>query len=410
VTRRVLPQPIQRENLWRYAVKRKNKQQPCDTQIPLELDPIPAGENLIKHDAKHKKKQRTEDLIFSSRRPSLTLTKGKKKVIKKRRRKKIEKVLESHDVPLKLKNGTETDFDEEVEIEKYVEEAKSDTQLASVYNVFFKEISKYPLLTASEEKDLSRRIREEHDAEAFNLFVMSNLRLALACVRDVQKRMGGNTILDFMDLAQEAVLGLMTAVERFDYKKGTRFSTYGIYWIYQKVKRAIVSQRKGLSVPGFAGESVFSMSEYINLYKDGKIDEIPKKYRKRVRDLTRLTANMIPFGTPDEAEESGEKNVCEEFFNSDKTTEFSGVRHDIMDKFFIDECHRLLKRELNDFERDIVLMKFGLAPYNLPASNQEIGDKYNVSGESIRVTLDGVLKRMKKNRRAAKLMREWIGE
>jgi RNA polymerase primary sigma factor len=394
-------------------VKKKPKEL-HDEQISLKLEPTPSTEEgTIGHKTERRdKQQKDNNLMFSSRRPSLTLTKEKKRILKKRRHKKVANALPSHapSQSQKVSSRRNTECIEEVEIEKNVEEAKNDTQLASVYNVFFKEISKYPLLTASEEKELSRRIREERDPEAFNLFVMSNLRLALACVRDVQKRMGGNTILDFMDLAQEAVLGLMTAVERFDYKKGTRFSTYGIYWIYQKVKRAIVSQRKGLSVPGFAGESVFSMSDYINLYKDGKMDEIPKKHRKRVRDLTRLTVSMIPFGTPDEADESGEKNVCEEFFDADKLKGFSGVRHDIMDKFFVDECHRLLKRELNDFERDIVLMKFGLAPYNLPASNQEIGNKYDISGESIRVTLDGILKRMKKNRRAAKLMREWIGE
>lgn len=301
--------------------------------------------------------------------------------------------------------------EEALEIEKNIRAAR--TEIATGGNVFFAAISKYPLLTPDEEKELSRRIREERDPEAFERFVLSNVRLALACVRDIQHRMGGNTIMDFMDLSQEAMLGLMTAVERFDHRKGTRFSTYGLYWIYQRVKRAIVSQRKGMSVPGFAGESVFAMADYIEMYNSGNIEEIPARFRNRARDLARISSRMISYGENPERDEEKTGVANLEHIAAENSAGGGGEQarklgEGLMEQFFASDFHAFLDEELSPYEADVLRRKFGLAPYNIPASNKEIAAVHGKSPETVRINIDALIKRLRKNKRAEKFMKSWL--
>ena len=276
----------------------------------------------------------------------------------------------------------------------------------------FAAISRYPLLTPSQEKELAERIQRDGDREAFELFVMSNLRLAMACVRDVMRRMGGNTILDLADLAQEAVLGLMTAVRRFDPDRGVRFSTYGLYWIYQRVKRAIVSQRRGITVPGFAGESVFAMTEYIELYNQGKENKIPKRYRNRVRDLSRITSTVMSFGDADMDESTGMQKggtVDESrFMDPDKNSSNYFLGEETMSRFFKSDFHALLDQELTPYEADILRRKFGLSPYAVPANYKEIGEAHGRSSETVRLSMEAALKKLKKNKRVEEFMEAWL--
>lgn len=303
-------------------------------------------------------------------------------------------------------------LEKEIDIEKNVIEMQQ--EMPSVCNAFFSEISKYPLLTPEQEHELALKIRNERDQEAFNLFLMSNMRLALACVRDVMRRMGGNTILDFMDLAQEAVLGLMTAVERFDPERGTRFSTYGLYWIYQRVKRAVVSQRKGLSVPGFAGESVFAMTDYIQLYNQGHEQDIPKRLRSRVRDLARITNSVMSFGDGDMDEQTGRSKPgvvdAERFVDREHDNSNCYLGDEVMSRFFISDFHKFLEAELSKYQADILRRKFGLYPYNMPASHKEIGKVYGKSSETIRLNIESIMKRLKKNKRAKKFLDAWLSQ
>lgn len=337
--------------------------------------------------------------------------------LSRKKRKTGEKTAEEGEKKKRAKNQKkhpkEDEF-ENIEIEpEEIEKLKTiASPLVSGSNTFFSEISKYPLLTAEKEHELAMKIRNDRDPEAFHLFLMSNMRLALACVRDVMRRMGGNTILDFMDLSQEAVLGLMTAVERFDPTRGTRFSTYGLYWIYQRVKRAIVSQRKGMSVPGFAGESVFAMNDYIQLYISGREQDIPKRYLNRVRDLARITNSVMSFGEGGTDEDTGKlkSGVVDEerFTDHEKDGSNCYLGEEAMRGFFISDFHDFLSEELTSYEADIVRRKFGLSPYNVPASHKEIGLVYKKSSETIRLNIDTVLKRLKKNKRAERFMAAWL--
>lgn len=369
------------------------------------------GEKEKKQNTKRKKEKVTEKKREQEMRGTgAGVTLAKNRGNRKNERPKKQGVEDN--IPEGPKSPDDENFymEEHLEVEKNMEEISA--EMPSINTSFFSEISKYPLLSPEKEHELALKIRNEQDPDAFHLFLMSNLRLALACVRDVMRRMGGNTILDFMDLAQEAVLGLMTAVERFDPSRGTRFSTYGLYWIYQRVKRAIVSQRKGMSVPGFAGESVFAMTDYIALYNKGKEHEIPKRFRNRVKDLARITNHVMSFGENESDADTGRQKTGvvdeERFADREKDSSNCFLGDEAMSNFFKFDFHRFLDSELSPYEADIVRRKFGLIPYNIPASCKEIGIIHGKSSETIRLNVEAVLKKLRKNKQAEKFMTAWL--
>ena len=120
-------------------------------------------------------------------------------------------------------------------------EAPDDQDLVALY---LREIARHPLLSAEEERELSRRIHEEFDAEAEQRFVESNLRLVVRVAKGYQSRG-----LSLLDLIQEGNLGLMKAVQRYDGSKGFRFSTYAVWWITQEITRAIESAHGPIRIP-----------------------------------------------------------------------------------------------------------------------------------------------------------------
>src|SRR5579875_3294178 len=121
------------------------------------------------------------------------------------------------------------------------DEAAGDASLISIY---LRDAARYPQLTAAEERELSRRIREEGDARAEARFVECNLRLVVSIAKEYQAQG-----LAFLDLVQEGNIGLMKAVKRYDGSKGFRFSTYAVWWIRQQITRAIWSSHGPLKVP-----------------------------------------------------------------------------------------------------------------------------------------------------------------
>lgn len=272
----------------------------------------------------------------------------------------------------------------------------------TVYQLFHANIRHIPLLTPDEEKSLSRRILEERDAEAYQRFVLGNLRLVIACAKRVKQRMGNQSILSFMDLVQEGILGLMVAVERFDYKRNTRFSTYGIPWIYQRMKIALVQYRYGMTVPGYAGTSVHAMSDHIQAYREGRFAAIPDTVDlERVKVLARISSPVVSIDYS-EGEAAGSYTISPEKLYADidlvdgrrdSGEEWNGIEM----TFFREEMLDVLERELSPREYDVLCRRFGLAEYGAPQTLGDIAAVYGKSSEYVRTLVKAVLERLRKN-------------
>lgn len=329
---------------------------------------------------------------------------------------------EPEDIEVEPKEDPEEEPDDEIkkildpeEIAKEVLSIKDTDPLAqSVYQIFHAEIQKNPLLSAEQEKELAVRV-SEGDIEAYRTFILSNLRLVIATAKKIQWRYGKNGLLDFMDLIQEGILGLIIAVQRFDPNFGTRFSTYGMFWIRQRVRRAILSYRHGITLPYHAGNSIVVMNSMIKKYHDGKIDEVPKKLRRRIRVLHRITGQIGSLDNSDE--EKGEKIPGS--FNLDRF-DSGDISHDdemyssplspdevVEEDSFREQFRQIAEEALSPELYEILSKRFGLPPYNRPYSLKDIGESLDKSQEYIRNQIDSAIKKLRTNKEMKRFFVSW---
>lgn len=297
---------------------------------------------------------------------------------------------------------------DEEEIEDLAREAESipdtDSRLQEALTYFQKEVGKYPLLSPEEEKELARR-KDEGDTEARDRLIFSNLRLVIATVSKVLSRMGNSSILDYMDLVQEGVMGLMIAVDRFDYKRGTRFSTYGVPWIYQQVKLAILKHRRGLEVPGYTGNSLAQMKEYIDKYNKG--EQIPEDCLKRVKTLARLKMAPLPICEATTDNET-ETYIDLSWANITEAEEDEPLEVQIDKGMMSKQCIALLEDILSPEDLDIIKRRFGIAPYAFPSLLGDIAEAYGKSVEYMRKRVNSILNSLKWNPRFRECYKKYI--
>ncbi len=312
------------------------------------------------------------------------------------------------DTSLELQPGK----DEGDIIEITVDSEEDREALKTVYELFHSQVGNIPLLTPREEKELSRRIQEEGDREAFQKFVLANLRLVIACTKKIRDRMGHQSILSFMDLVQEGILGLMIAVRRFDYKRNTRFSTYGIPWIYQCIKIALVQHRHGFSVPGYAGTSVHIMSEHIQAFKEGKLESIPKDIDlERLKALVRISASTISIDYPEESGKGSFSLSPEKMGNSNGYMDDNSLGETFYappdeEQLFRQEALDLLRDKLNKKEFDVLCRRFGLGIYECQTL-ADIAKVYGKSSEHIRSIVNRSMEKIRKNPEIREFCNSW---
>ena len=174
-------------------------------------------------------------------------------------------------------------------------------------SLFLREVSRYPLLTADEEKELARRV-EAGDAAAKERMVNSNLRLVVSIARRYR-----SNELSLLDLVQEGTLGLIRAVEKFDWRRGFRFSTYATLWIQQAIQRALANQSRTIRLPVHVVEDQQKVSRaerqlVARSFRDPTVAEIadearlPEKRVAQVRDLPRAVTSLDrPVGEDEDA-------------------------------------------------------------------------------------------------------------
>lgn len=304
---------------------------------------------------------------------------------------------------------------EEVETEEYIEDSEydievEDKEVTSNYleGLYLKEISKYKVLSPLQEKELFRRM-ELGDWEARERLILSNLKL----VYSIAKRYRGRG-LDFLDLIQEGNIGLMKAIEKFDYRKGYKFSTYATWWIKQVIIRAIEEKSRTIRIPVHALETVNKLNKYSyqilqELGRDPTIEEMAKMTGmtlKEVKEIIRLTQDQISLDIPikeisrEELENLGLK------INYDSIDYEATLGDIIIDSFIMsleDEIDQIMLKEdiqellkkVSPKERKVLILRFGLEEEK-PHTLEEIGKIFNLTRERIRQIENGALKKLRR--------------
>lgn len=263
--------------------------------------------------------------------------------------------------------------------------------------MYLKEIGKVPLLTAEEEVDLAERM-EAGDQEAKQRLAESNLRLVVS----IAKRYVGRG-MQFLDLIQEGNLGLIKAVEKFDYHKGFKFSTYATWWIRQAITRAIADQARTIRIPVHMVETInklirVSRQLLQELGRDPTPDELAKEMQmpvEKVREIMKISQEPVSLETPIGEEEDSHLG---DFIPDDDipapadAAAFTLLKEQLME----------VLDTLTDREEKVLRLRFGLDD-GRSRTLEEVGREFNVTRERIRQIEAKALRKLRHPSRSKKL-------
>lgn len=266
---------------------------------------------------------------------------------------------------------------------------------------YLKEIGSIPLLTPEEESDLARR-KSEGDVEAGRRLVEANLRLVVS----IAKRYTGRG-MSFLDLVQEGNLGLMKAVEKFDYAKGYRLSTYATWWVKQSITRSLADQSRTIRLPVHMVEAVNKIrraqrSLSVKLGREPSMEEVAEEVNmseKRVTELIQASGDTVSLETPVGDEEGS--NLGD--FVADDT---NASTEDKAESFLLREEIDSMLQGLNPRERDVIILRFGLETGH-PLTLEEVGKRFNVTRERIRQIETAALRKLR-NPSKSKKVRDFL--
>jgi len=263
--------------------------------------------------------------------------------------------------------------------------------------MYLKEIGKVPLLTAEEEVSLAKRI-ERHDMEAKRKLTEANLRLVVS----IAKRYVGRGML-FLDLIQEGNLGLIRAVEKFDYRKGYKFSTYATWWIRQAITRAIADQARTIRIPVHMVETINKLIRVQRqLLQDIGREPTPEEIAhemgttpQKVREIQKISQEPVSLETPIGEEEDSQLG---DFIEDEDAAMPVEAVSEIMQK---EELNSVLGT-LTHRERNVIELRFGLKGEH-PRTLEEVGQRFGVTRERIRQIEAKTLAKLKAYRDSQRL-------
>ena len=286
---------------------------------------------------------------------------------------------------------------EDVDVENIDLSVPDGISIEDPVRMYLKEIGKVPLLTADEEIELAQRM-EEGDEEAKKRLAEANLRLVVS----IAKRYVGRGML-FLDLIQEGNLGLIKAVEKFDYRKGYKFSTYATWWIRQAITRAIADQARTIRIPVHMVETInklirVSRQLLQELNREPTPEEIAKEMNmpvERVREILKISQEPASLETPIGEEEDshlGDFIKDENVPVPDKAAAYTLLREDL------DE----VLKTLTEREQKVLCLRFGLED-GRARTLEEVGKEFNVTRERIRQIEAKALRKLRHPSRSRKL-------
>lgn len=271
----------------------------------------------------------------------------------------------------------------------------SNAKTSDPVKAYLKEIGAIPLLTPQQEVEIAKRI-EAGDQEAKQILIDSNLRLVVS----IAKKYVGRGLL-FLDLIQEGNIGLIKAVEKFDYTKGFKFSTYATWWIRQAITRAIADQARTIRIPVHMVETINKMTRIQRLLvQDLGRDPIPEEIAEKMEDMTAERVNEIQRSALDPVSMEtpvGDENdtFLGDFIEDKSTVTPEEYTHNQLLKETIEE----VLSTLTEREEKVIRLRFGL-DNGRTWTLEEIGKKFNVTRERIRQIEAKAIKKLKGPQRA----------
>lgn len=317
--------------------------------------------------------------------------------------------LERHNVKVEdsvdIIDVEEAGGDEGKKTKKEVEDEMKNLSLDNISNdsvqMYLREIGRVPLLSGEEEVMLAKR-KEKGDVAAKQQLAEANLRLVVSIAK---KYVGRSSNLSLLDLIQEGNIGLFRAVEKFDYKKGYKFSTYATWWIRQAITRAIADQSRTIRIPVHMVETINKFSQVVRrLVQDLGREPLPEEIAsemeidvEKVRHIMKISQDTISLETS--IGEDDDESTLRDFIEDTETV----LPSQMAGRQLLKEYVREILVELSPREQKILKMRFGLED-GVTHTLEEIGQEFGVTRERIRQIEAKALERIRKHRNAKKLM------
>jgi RNA polymerase primary sigma factor len=279
--------------------------------------------------------------------------------------------------------------------------SRSDSQYDSI-QMYLREIGKYPLLTGQEERDLAKRILEG-DSEARNLLARANLRLVVSIAK---KYVGRSPDLTLLDLIQEGNLGLFKAVDKFDFTKGFKFSTYATWWIRQAITRALADQSRTIRIPVHMVETIAKYKQVSrrlsqDLGRDPLAEEIALEMGvdvEKIYQIEKIDQDTVSLESPVGDDDGDGKSTLGDFIKDDKIL---SPDQEVARRILADQLREILD-ELSPKEREILKLRHGLED-GIYHTLEEVGKKFGVTRERIRQIEAKALERIRTHDKAKRL-------
>lgn len=292
------------------------------------------------------------------------------------------------------------DFDQlsEVENEELEQDLKNhenfdDINADDSVKIYLQQIGKIPLLSKEEEIEVARKIKEEGNELSRKILINANLRLVVS----IAKKYVGRG-LSLLDLIQEGNMGLIRATEKFDYKKGYKFSTYATWWIQQSITRAIADKSRMIRLPMHLIDTLGKIKK-TSLMLITKLGRTPTKQElademgislKKLAEITKSAQSTISIDTPTNQKEDATKII-------DYIVDESSTNPDtlVSDENLQFDTTKMLQN-LSQKERDVLILRYGLDASGQKRTLEEVSTYFNVSRERIRQIENRALSKLKK--------------
>jgi RNA polymerase primary sigma factor len=248
--------------------------------------------------------------------------------------------------------------------------------------IYLREIGQYPLLTASEERELAKRI-EKGDSEARNILARSNLRLVVSIAK---KYVGRSPDLTLLDLIQEGNIGLFRAVDKFDWKRGYKFSTYATWWIRQAITRALADQSRTIRIPVHMVETIAKYKQVSRrlsqmLGRDPQPEEIAIEMGvepEKIYQIEKINQDTLSLENPVGSDDD-DRSTLGDFIKDDR---IPSPEQEASERILAEQVRAILG-DLSPKERKILEMRHGLLD-GIYHTLEEVGREFGVTRERIR--------------------------